>query len=75
MLATHPHSTSPQRVGDTLAAALFQVLVPALGFGPSGLAAACVPVCCGWAAVAYSLGQRQQRLARPLTTPAAAGTL
>lgn len=52
-----------QRIGDTLAAAAFQALVPALGFGPSGMAAACVPVCALWAAVAYRLGRRQQKLA------------
>ncbi|EFN57551.1 hypothetical protein CHLNCDRAFT_14673, partial [Chlorella variabilis] len=55
--------TVVQRIGDTLAAAAFQALVPALGFGPSGMAAACVPVCALWAAVAYRLGRRQQKLA------------
>ena len=60
------HSCHPallQRIGDTLAAAAFQALVPALGFGPSGMAAACVPVCAAWSVVAFRLGQRQQRLA------------
>lgn len=52
-----------QRVGDTCAAAAFQALVPAMGFGPSGVAAACVPVCLAWTVVAYRLGLRQQRLA------------
>lgn len=52
-----------------MAAALFQTLVPALGFGPSGMALACVPVCAVWAVVAHRLGQRQQRLARPLAMP------
>lgn len=56
--------TVVQRVGDTLAAALFQALVPWLGLGPAGLAAACVPVCGAWTAVAYQLGRRQQRLAK-----------
>lgn len=53
-----------QRIGDTTAAALFQTLVPALGFGPSELAMAVVPVTAAWAAAAYSLGRRQQQLAR-----------
>jgi AAA family ATP:ADP antiporter len=55
--------TVVQRVGDTIAAAAFEALVPSWGFGPSGVAAACVPVCAAWAAVAFRLGQRQQRLA------------
>ena len=52
-----------QRVGDALAAGAFQTLVPALGFGPAGVAVACVPVCLLWAAVAFQLGRRQQALA------------
>eukprot|EP00887_Chlorella_sp_A99_P000869 scaffold5.g869.t1 len=52
-----------QRVGDALAAGAFQTLVPALGFGPAGVGAACVPVCLLWAGVAYRLGLRQQALA------------
>jgi hypothetical protein len=60
-----------QRIGDTLAAAAFQALqLPALGFGPSGMAVCCVPVCVAWALVAYRLGQRQEQLvvlpAKPL---------
>ena len=60
--------TVVQRVGDASAAAIFQVLIAALGFGPSLLAAAAVPVCGCWAVVAHRLGLRQQRLAaaRPL---------
>lgn len=63
--ALHPNLFHPpQRIGDTTAAALFQTLVPALGFGPSELAMAVVPVTAAWAATAYSLGRRQQQLAR-----------
>ncbi|KAI3438810.1 hypothetical protein D9Q98_001227 [Chlorella vulgaris] len=56
--------TVVQRIGDTLAAAAFQALqLPALGFGPSGMAVCCVPVCVAWALVAYRLGLRQEQLA------------
>lgn len=55
--------TVVQRVGDALAAGAFQMLVPSFGFGPGGVAAACVPACLAWAAVAYGLGRRQQALA------------
>lgn len=52
-----------QRVGDVLAAAVFEILVPYLGFGSGALAALCVPVCIVWTGVASSLGRRQQKLA------------
>ncbi|KAL4425483.1 hypothetical protein ABPG75_009499 [Micractinium tetrahymenae] len=64
-----------QRIGDTFAAAAFQALVPAMGFGPSGVAAACVPVCMAWAAVAYHLGLRQQRLAAAAAGAASSAAL
>lgn len=61
-----PHlalTRSMQRCGDVLAAVAFQTLDAALGMGPSGVAAAAVPLCAAWAAVAHALGQRQEALA------------
>jgi hypothetical protein len=52
-----------QRLGDALAAGAFQVLVPAAGFGPAGLAAACVPACAAWGLLGWRLGRQQQALA------------
>jgi hypothetical protein len=74
LMALHcGHPALLQRIGDTLAAAAFQALVPALGFGPSGMAAACVPVCAAWSVVAYRLGQRQQRLAAAVAVATTVG--
>ncbi|GAB4816937.1 hypothetical protein N2152v2_003983 [Parachlorella kessleri] len=55
--------TVVQRCGDAVAAGAFQALDGMLGFGPSGVAIAAVPVCCVWVGVALALGRRQEQLA------------
>lgn len=52
------------RSGDTIGATVFQGLDTIFKFGSSGLAAAAVPVCLTWGAIAFKLGQKQQQLAR-----------
>ena len=50
------------RMGDSIGAALFQLLDSLLGFGPAGLAAMAVPLCIAWSTVAFRLGRKQQQL-------------
>lgn len=52
-----------QRTGDVVAAAAFQALGSVMGFGPRGVAAAAVPICCAWAGAAWVLGRRHEQLA------------
>ncbi|CAL5227576.1 g10572 [Coccomyxa viridis] len=51
------------RLGDTVAAGLFQVLAGFLHVGPSGVALAAFPVCLACASVAYFLGLHHELLA------------
>lgn len=50
------------RMGDSIGAAVFRLLDSLLGLGPAGLAAAAVPLCTAWGAVAFCLGKKQQQL-------------
>ncbi|BDA46374.1 hypothetical protein COCOBI_08-4660 [Coccomyxa sp. Obi] len=52
------------RAGDMFAAALFHFLDGQHHLGPSGCAAFAFPICLGCSAVAYSLGRKQEQLAR-----------
>lgn len=54
--------TVVQRVGDASAAAAFGALRARGILRPSAFPAACVPLCMAWAALAVTLGQRQQWL-------------
>ena len=53
------------RMGDSIGAAVFRLFDSLLGFGPAGLAAAAVPLCVVWSAVALQLGRKQQKLSGP----------
>ncbi|KAK9906792.1 hypothetical protein WJX75_008123 [Coccomyxa subellipsoidea] len=53
------------RGGDMLAAGLFHFLDSQYHLGPSGCAAAAFPICLGCCALAYTLGRKQEWLARP----------
>lgn len=53
-----------QRAGDTAAALMFQIIVPALGFGAGTLAVFVVPVCVAMALVGYKLGAMQHNLSQ-----------
>jgi ATP:ADP antiporter, AAA family len=53
-----------QRAGDTAAALMFQIIVPALGFGAGTLAVFAIPVCFAMALVGYTLGAMQHNLSQ-----------
>lgn len=59
--------TVVQRLGDTAAAAAFEVLDVRLALGPLALAAAALVACAGWARVAAQLGRRHGALAASAT--------
>jgi ATP:ADP antiporter, AAA family len=56
--------TALQRVGDVLAAAAFQMLVPMAGMGARGMAIACAVACVAWLAAAVRLGRGYEGKAR-----------
>eukprot|EP00271_Cylindrocystis_brebissonii_P001452 TRINITY_DN1170_c0_g3_i2.p1 TRINITY_DN1170_c0_g3~~TRINITY_DN1170_c0_g3_i2.p1 ORF type:complete len:531 (-),score=85.02 TRINITY_DN1170_c0_g3_i2:428-1951(-) len=56
--------TLVQRVGDAAAAGVFRVLGTSFKLGPAGVAAAAMPLCCLWIVSGFSLGMRQQAMAR-----------
>ncbi|GMH44274.1 hypothetical protein BSKO_12208 [Bryopsis sp. KO-2023] len=56
--------TIVQRVGDTLGAGAFQVIEGSFSLGPQGVAVMGMVVSGLWGAVAFSLGKRNQVLAR-----------
>ncbi|EIE23972.1 hypothetical protein COCSUDRAFT_47078 [Coccomyxa subellipsoidea C-169] len=53
------------RGGDMLAAGLFHFLDGYYHLGPSGCAAAAFPICLGCCVLAFTLGRKQEALARP----------
>jgi Na+-driven multidrug efflux pump len=61
------------RVGDTVAAALFQILDSRTELEPARAAAVASVIAGAMAVVAYTLGQQQQRRARQMAAEALKG--